>query len=168
MSLWDRLFSRQQKEQPVFRKRPDPPKGFEIPNHELVRVNEERKRRKLRTLTETEASAALRARYVSSRGPSFQRDTSLDFLIGLETGIPMPSAGGFAGAMLHNATHHDEQRSSNCDPAPVYSPSDTTATMPDTTPSYSPPDTTPSYSAPDPSPSFDSGGGGGGGDSGSF
>jgi hypothetical protein len=135
--------------------RPDKPAPIDV---NLEHVNSERKRKGLRPLSRLEATSALRARVIAD--PVAPRDTSLDFLIGLETGIPMPSAEGIIGAAMHSSFEPSHQ-----------------STSPDTTPSYqapdcSPPsvDTSPSYSAPDcSSPSTDSGGGSfDGGSSGTF
>jgi hypothetical protein len=141
-----------------FRRASRPDKPAPIVDVNLEHVNSERKRRGLRPLSKLEATSALRARVVAE--PVAPRDTSFDFLIGLETGVPMPSTEGIMGAAMHNSFGH----SSSPDTTPSYQAPDCSPPAIDT--STSSVDTTPSYSAPDCSPasapSFDSGGGGGG------
>lgn len=103
---------------------------------ELERINRERRRRGLQTLTRQQATSAVMS------APTRYADgfNSSDFLISYITGINMSgSTEGMLGAMMHPSESRSESYSS---PAP---------------------EPTPSY---DSSPSYDSGGGSGGGDSG--
>jgi|EndMetStandDraft_7_1072992.scaffolds.fasta_scaffold72012_4 hypothetical protein len=65
---------------------------------DLSRVNQERRRRRLKELTQEQAR-----RLAAHHQASDTRLNLTDFLIGYTTGIPMPSADGIAGALLHDS-----------------------------------------------------------------
>lgn len=103
---------------------------------DLDEVNEQRRRKGLRPLTLAEAKAALSARDLTQTETPHQ-DTSMDFLIGITTGIPMPSTEGVVGAMLHNANHPQQSDPSYSPPEHSYTPPEPPASI-DTSPSPAP------------------------------
>lgn len=66
----------------------------------LARVNQERAKRGLNPLRNSEAHALIERRRSAD---DYKRDETLDFLISYVSGIPMPSSGGIIGATLHSA-----------------------------------------------------------------
>lgn len=64
-------------------------------DRDLEKINAERKRKGLPSLTKAQATEA-----ISKRQPDDGFDT-LGFLISYTTGIPMPSSGGILGSLLH-------------------------------------------------------------------
>ena len=73
---------------------------------ELDRINAERRKRNLPSLSVSDANSALRDR-------SPPDDTAVHFLISYGTGVPMPSAGGLSGFALHNAASDSSWSSSD-------------------------------------------------------
>jgi hypothetical protein len=120
-----------------------------INEYELERINKERRKARLPQLTRTQAAAAVSRKEMERAQRNDTSDfNAAHFLIGYTTGIPMPSAAGIAGAMMHTP------------PAAADTPA-TTSPIPESS----------SYKSGDDSPvaydsggggSYDSGGGGGG------
>lgn len=80
---------------------------------DLDQVNRERRHKGLPPLTRDQAYSAMRERPTAQAASHDSGFDTTGFLIGYMTGIPMPSAGGIVGAMLHDSGHHSSGSSSS-------------------------------------------------------
>jgi hypothetical protein len=84
---------------PGDRERPFRGADSHMSHMDLSRVNQERRRRGLKAITYAQAQRLAAQHQTSDSGLNIT-----DFLIGYTTGIPMPSAEGIVGAMLHDSS----------------------------------------------------------------
>lgn len=136
-----------------------------IDEYQLDRINKERKKAGLPPLTRVQAAAAVSRHEMERRERNDSSDFSIaHFLISYTIGIPMPSAAGIAGAMMHTPSkpvtdvNYDppQERSAPSQINDGHSSSKSGDDSPAASSSSSSYDSSPSSS--------DSGGGGGGGE----